>query len=357
MAETRRDLHPGAWWVWALCLAVVAGRTTNPLLLLLVIGVASRVAVSCRTPGPWGAALRMFLVMGLAVLGIRLVFHLLLGGVGGPTVLFTLPEIPLPQWAASIRLGGPVSAEGVVQALSFGLQLATMLCCVGAANAVADPRRLLRSLPAALYEISVAVVVGLTLAPQLAASARAVRRARALRGEPVRGRAAIRSLLVPVLEEAFERSLQLAATMDARGYGRSGDVSPGHRRLTSALVLAGLLGLAVGGYGLLDATAPAVLGLPVLLAGALLSVAALRLSARRVTRSRYRRPRWDPASVAVALSGAVGAVVVLAVQALGTADAGALVLSTVPLKAPALPVVPALAVLVGLAPLALARAR
>lgn len=357
MASTRRDLHPGAWWVWALCLAVVAGRTTNPLLLLLVVGVAARVAVSCRTPGPWGGALTTFLVMGLAVLGIRLVFHVLLGGASGPTVLFTLPEVPLPDWAASIRLGGAVSAEGVVQALSFGLQLATMLCCVGAANAVADPRRLLRSLPSALYEVSVAVVVALTLAPQLAVSARAVRRARALRGEPVRGRAALRTLLVPVLEDAFERSLLLAAAMDARGYGRSGPVPAGRRRTTSALLLAGLVGLAVGSYGLLDTTAPPALGLPLLLVGVLLSVAGLRVSARRVTRSRYRRARWDRASLAVALSGAVGAVVVLAVQLGGTADAGALVPATVPLQAPVLPVVPALAVLVGLAPLAVARAR
>ena len=43
-----------------------------------------------------------------------------------------------------------------------GGQLAVMLCCVGAANALASPRRLLKSLPGALYEMGVACVVALT---------------------------------------------------------------------------------------------------------------------------------------------------------------------------------------------------
>ncbi len=30
-----RTLHPAAWWLWALGLAVTASQTTNPLLLVL----------------------------------------------------------------------------------------------------------------------------------------------------------------------------------------------------------------------------------------------------------------------------------------------------------------------------------
>ncbi len=350
-----RGLHPGAWWIWALCLAIVASRTTNPVLLLLIVAVAARVAVSCRTPGPWSRALGMFLMLGLVVLGIRVVFHILLGGVGGPTTLFTLPEVPLPAWAASVRLGGKVSAEGLTQVLYLGMQLATMLCCVGAANALADPRRLLRSVPTALYEVSVAVTVGLTLAPQLAISAMSVRRARALRGAPVRGRHALRTLLVPVLEEAFERSMHLAATMDARGYGRAGAVTAGERRITGGLMLTGLLGLCVGAYGLLDSSAPTALGFPTLLVGVGLSAVGLRLASRRLHRSRYRPARWDARAVSVALSGAAAVVVIVLVQAFGAADAELLVPVTTPLAFPAVPLVPAVAVLGALAPLVLVR--
>ena len=41
VGRPRRLLHPGAWWLWAGGLAVVALRTTNPLLLGLVLGVVA----------------------------------------------------------------------------------------------------------------------------------------------------------------------------------------------------------------------------------------------------------------------------------------------------------------------------
>ena len=36
-ARLPRPLHPGAWWLWALGLATAASRTTNPLLLGLIL--------------------------------------------------------------------------------------------------------------------------------------------------------------------------------------------------------------------------------------------------------------------------------------------------------------------------------
>ncbi|RRR69529.1 energy-coupling factor transporter transmembrane protein EcfT, partial [Streptomyces sp. RP5T] len=30
-------LHPGAWWLWSLSLGIAATRTTNPLLLALLV--------------------------------------------------------------------------------------------------------------------------------------------------------------------------------------------------------------------------------------------------------------------------------------------------------------------------------
>lgn len=353
-------LHPGAWWLWALSLAAVATRTTNPVLLGLVIAVAGFVAVSCRQNTPWASSYGMFLKFGLIVIGIRVVLHVLLGGITGPTTLFTLPQLELPSWAQGIRLGGPVSLEGLVFALNNGLQLATLLGCVGAANALANPKRLLRSLPAALYEVSVAVVVAMSVAPQLASSARSVRRARALRGDVPRGRRAIRTLLVPVLEDALARSLALAAAMDSRGYGRNTGLSAGARRLTGALVPAGLLGLCLGAYGLLDASAPAFIGLPMLLTGGGFAVAGLLVGSRRVRRSRYRPDRWRPAELLVGGSGLVAATATFVVESAGPElaarlGANALIPSVVPLTAPELPLVPAVAVLLALLPVLVVR--
>ena len=62
-----------------------------------------------------------------------------------------------------------------------------MLICLGAANALANPRRLLRSMPPALHEVSTAVVVAMSVFPQLAESFVRVRRARRLRPVPSAG--------------------------------------------------------------------------------------------------------------------------------------------------------------------------
>lgn len=339
-------LHSGAWWLWAIGLATAASRTSNPLVLGLILAVAGVVVVTCRANTPWAGTYGVFLKFGLLVIGLRVVLHVLLGGVAGPTILFTLPQVPLPDWAHGIRLGGPVSAEGLVFALYQGMLLATILSCVGAANALANPKRLLRSLPAALYEVSVAVVVALTVAPQLVASAQSVRKARQLRGDTARGVRAIRTMLVPVLEDALERSLVLAASMDSRGYGRTAGMSRRDRALTGALVLAGLFGLCIGMYGLL---ADAYSGWPLLVIGGVLAIAGLRVGARRVPRTRYRPDRWTPTAIGVALSGVAGAVVLV------FSSDPALSPSTVPLTAPELPLLPAAAILVALLPVILVR--
>ena len=44
-----RDLHPVAWWVWALGLATAASLTTNPLVLLTLAGVAIVVVLARRS--------------------------------------------------------------------------------------------------------------------------------------------------------------------------------------------------------------------------------------------------------------------------------------------------------------------
>jgi energy-coupling factor transport system permease protein len=155
-----------------------------------------------------------------------------------------------------------------------------MLCCIGAANALASPRRLLKSLPGALYEMGVACVVALTFAPQLVTDARRIRAARRLRG---RTRGSFRTTAMPVLEGALDRSVELAAAMDSRGYGRTAQVPRRQRRITGGAVLLGLLGIALGVYALLTdsmafpvAAGALAIGLLLALAAAVMIVAAAR---------------------------------------------------------------------------------
>jgi energy-coupling factor transport system permease protein len=344
-----RIVHPIAWWVWAIGLATAASRTTNPLLLALVLGVIGIVVAARRTEAPWARAFKFYLLLGIAVIAIRVAFRILLGGDdnSGGHVLFTMPAIPLPGFMSGVRLGGAVSAENVLAAAYDGFRLATLLCCIGAANTLANPKRALRVLPAALHELGVAITVAVTVAPQLVESAQRVLRARKLRGDTARGRRAIRGIAMPVLHDTLERSFQLAAAMDSRGYGRAGSAPPRVRRVTTALLLAGLLGLCAGLYGLLDTSTPRFLGAPMLAAGIGCAVAGLVVGGRRVQRTRYRPDPWAFAEWATALSG-MGAAVAMIVA--GSRNAAVLNPSVFPPAWPTLPVLPAVAVLLALLP-------
>ena len=172
-----RTLHPIAWWIWALGLAVAVNRTTNPLLLLLVLAVLGFVVVNRRTDAPWARAFKYYLFLALIVIGMRVVFRSIFASGITPAdhILFRLPRIPTPSWYAGVQLGGPVSLEATLSAAVDGLRLGTLICCIGAANALANPKRALRVLPGALYELGVAVVVSISVAPQLVESVQRVR--------------------------------------------------------------------------------------------------------------------------------------------------------------------------------------
>lgn len=345
---TRGNALPaGAWWLWALGLATAASRTTNPLLLGLLVGVAGYVVAARRTDAPWARSYGAFIKLGLLVVAVRLVFSVFLGSpIPGTHTVFTLPELPLPDWAKGVRVGGRVTAEQLVFALYDGAKLAALLICIGAANSLANPARLLKSLPGALYEAGVAVVVAMTFAPNMVADVVRLRTARRLRGRPTGGVRAMLQIGLPVLEGALERSVAVAASMDARGYGRTAHVPPAVRHTTNALTLGGLLGVCAGTYGLL-ASQGAVYGLPLLLAGLLAALAGLRLGGRRSVRTRYRPDVWGPRAWLVAGSGAaVAAAMIWA----GGVDPQALHPGVVPLSAPVLPLWPAAAVLLGLLP-------
>ncbi|MFF2814963.1 CbiQ family ECF transporter T component [Kitasatospora cineracea] len=339
-----RDLHPLAWWAWALALGTAASRTTNPLLLLLVLAVLGFVVTARRTEAPWARGFRYYLWLALTIVAIRVLFRCVFatGVTPDDHVLLTLPHLPTPAWYAGISIGGPVSLEAVLSSVVDGLRLAALMCCIGAANTLANPKRALRVLPGALYELGVAVTVSLSVAPQLVASVQRVSRARRLRAGRARGLHALRGIVVPVLSDALDRSLHLAAAMDSRGYGRSGSASRGSRRATGTLLLAGMAGLCTGLYGLLDGTAPAWLGLPALAAGSALCVAGLALGGRRVRRTTYRPDPWRGAEWGVAGCG-IAAAVLLCVSV--GYDATALNPSLYPLSWPSLPLVPALALL------------
>jgi energy-coupling factor transport system permease protein len=343
-----RPLHPLAWWAWAAALAVCAMRTDNPFLLALIGAVACFVVALCRSSAPWSRSIGFFIRIGLVVIVIRVVIEVLFGQRGVPGhVLFSLPRLPLPSWAAAVSVGGGVTLESMLNAFAEGLQIAVILLCFGAANSLASPYRLLRSLPAVLYETGVAVTVALSFTPELIASITAVRQARRLRGIPVKGLRGMRGVAVPVLEGALDRSLQLATSMDARGYGRRSDPGSASRRLATGATVGGLLVIAAGLYGALDAGSLLGLGLPLTALGAVLCALGMAVGGRRTSRSRYRPDLWRRPEWVVAGSGAL-ALGALAIA--GVLHTPGLTVSFFPLVVPALPLLPVAGLCVAAAP-------
>lgn len=341
-----RLLHPGAWWVWAVALSACALRTTNPVLLCLIVAVAGWVVVSRRADAPWSRSFASFLRLGMIVIIIRVVFQMLFGLRVPGTTLFSIPEFTLPGWAAGVSIGGPVTAEALIAALYQGLRLAAVLACFGAATSLCSPYRMLRALPSALYEAGVAVTIAFTFAPQAIVASRQVREARRLRGRSDRGVRAWSASALPVLEGALDRAVLLAASMDSRGYGRRGAASSSARRRSVLLVLSGLMALAVGSYGLLDPSAPAYFRFPALALGIAALVGALIAGSRSALRTRYRPDPWVMPEWMVAVSGVVAYAGFVVVGRTGDALAP----STNPLEVPAVPVLAVLGLLVAALP-------
>jgi energy-coupling factor transport system permease protein len=348
VTAVRRPLHPLAWWIWASSLAICAMRTNNPLLLALVGAVACFVVSACRVNAPWARSLTFFLRLSAVVIVIRVALEVLFGQRGVPGhVLFTLPRVPLPSWAAAISIGGAVTAESILAALALGMQIAAILLCFGAANSLASPYRLLRCLPAVLYEAGVAVTVALSFTPELVQSITDVRQARRQRGIPIKGLRGLRGVAVPVLESALDRSLQLATSMDARGYGRRASMAQGARRTAQMATLVGLLLAAVGVYGIIDAGSLFGLGLPILALAIALSGIGMAMGGRRSTRTRYRPDPWRWPEWMVAGSGLLGLVVMTIAHAL---DVPGLVISFLPLTTPPVPLAVGAGLLIGALP-------
>lgn len=331
-------MHPWAWWAWALGIATAMSLTTNPLLVLLTALAVTAVVLLRRTEAPWARSVGAYFVLAGVVLAIRLTFQIVLGAGLGSTVLFTLPEVPLPDWAAGVRIGGPVTAEALAYAAYDALRLGVMLLCLGAANALANPKRALRSVPAALYEASVAVVIALSVAPQLIESTQRIRRARRLRGGASGGWRAVRAVVIPVLADAIDRSLALAAGMEARGFGRTRD---GQRpsTLLAAGLLAAMVATTVGVFLLLSASGADQVGVAVgvLAAGAAGTIAGLRASGRRLAVTRYRPDPWTPRDTALALTAVMSIAAAAALNSPALPDAfAAMRPSTDPLVWPTL---------------------
>ena len=214
----KKPLHPLTLWISAILLAIGVVALDNSRIALAIVGAVALLVYIRRDGSPWQRSFSLSLRIGATILAIRTIVGILIGVPIPGTRLFTLPIVDLPSWMPGIRIGGTVTLERLSSSLHEGVIIATMIALFGAATSLTSPHKLLRVTPSFIYEIGITLVIATSLFPQIATSAQRIRRAHQLRGIE---KGHIRSGAIPLLEESLSRSLQLAAAMDARGYGMS----------------------------------------------------------------------------------------------------------------------------------------
>ncbi len=237
-----KSLHPLTWWIWSLLIVGAVISANSSWLAVIAIAGATILVLRLAADAPWARTFWFSLKLGAFILVIRTVVGVLIGVPIPGTNLFTLPILPLPSWLAGIRIGGAVTQERLLSSIHEGLIIVAVIALFGAAVSLTSPHKLLRVTPVMIYEFGVANVIDTSALPTLVQSISRIRRARLLRGDES---PSWRSIALPLLEDSLSKSLELAAAMDARGYGVSRNRSryrPISWRLNdSAIVIAATL--------------------------------------------------------------------------------------------------------------------
>lgn len=241
-----KSLHPLTWWIWSLFIVGAVIVANSSWVATFAIAGATILVRQYAADAPWARTFWFSLKVGAFILVIRTIVGVLIGVPIPGTKLFTLPILPLPSWLAGIRIGGDVTQERLLSSVHEGLIIVAVIALFGAAVSLTSPHKLLRITPVMIYEFGVATVIATSALPNLVQSISRIRRARLLRGDE---KPSWRSIALPLLEDSLSKSLDLAAAMDARGYGVSRKRSryrPISWRLTdSAIVITATLIFAI----------------------------------------------------------------------------------------------------------------
>lgn len=264
-------LHPLIWWLWVLTLAVFVIKTDSALIAAAVACALALVVSKLKSNNYWSRTFLLSVKLAFFIVIIRMGIALLIGVPMPGTVIFRIPEFPLPSWMVGIRIGGAVTSQRLTTALHEVLIIASVILLFGGASSLASPHRLIRSLPRAMFNLGVTLSVATSVLPQTVKSVSRIQSAKRLRGQDIRGLKSWRGIALPLLEESLERALDLATAMESRGYGYHGKTT---KYRAQKIQLVDLVILASALYLLLFSPLLAThFGAPTLLVATLLIVA------------------------------------------------------------------------------------
>jgi energy-coupling factor transport system permease protein len=200
-------LNARAVAAWSATCIFIVLSTTNPAYKAAVLVAAlAALATGVGLRRTRGVLTGVALIAAFAVLLNFVSAHL------GTTVLFTLPDqIP--------ALGGPYTLEALAFGATGGLTVAAVILAAAPFSLLLASHEVMDALPAALSRTGAALAASLNLVPAVAASFVQVTEAQRLRGWRPRGPRSWSEIVVPVVLTSVEGSIQLAESMEARGFG------------------------------------------------------------------------------------------------------------------------------------------
>jgi energy-coupling factor transport system permease protein len=190
----------------AACLFIVL-FTTNPVYKVVVLAAAiTSLAAGAGLYRMRGLLTGVVLIAAFATLLNFVSAHL------GTNLLFTLPS-------AIPGIGGPYTIEALAAGLSGGLTVGAAIVAAAPFSLMLASHDVMDALPSALSRTGAAIAASLNLVPSVAASFVQVSEAQRLRGWRPRGPRSWAEVVVPVVLTSVEGSIQLAESMEARGFG------------------------------------------------------------------------------------------------------------------------------------------
>jgi energy-coupling factor transport system permease protein len=222
---------------WSGCCLFIVLSTTNPVYKVMVLAAA----VSALAAGAGLRRIRSLLVAVLLIAAFATLLNFVSAHLGA-TVLFALPDqIP--------AVGGPYTLEALVFGASGGITIAAAILAAAPFSLLLDSHEVMDALPAPLSRTGVAIASSLNLVPAVATSFVEVNEAQRLRGWRPRGPRSWMEVLVPVVLTSVEGSIQLAESMEARGFGSGARTTIESQALGRAdWLLVAASGLALAGF-------------------------------------------------------------------------------------------------------------
>lgn len=214
-------MNSATWWIWAMALAIAALRGGENLIVILTILIYIIVVAKRGTDTLWGRSFKFAVQLAIAALIIRFIFAVLIGTYLPGDVVFSLPQLQLPDLLAGVRVGGEVTEQRLLSVLNESLTFALIVIAFGAATSLSSPIQIIKMMSSRLYLFGVTLIIAFSVLPQILTAYQRVKMARKFRGEAKINLKNFNKVLTPVLEESLERAIDLSAAMESRGFGYS----------------------------------------------------------------------------------------------------------------------------------------